>query len=99
MPTRWARPARFRSCKSPFKVNQEYPYSFSLKETAGLKYASMKLTQDAVKLELKRATMTVPFTPSEAGQRTISGTFKFSVCTEEQCLIKKEELALAVTVE
>jgi len=85
--------------KSPFKVNQEYPYSFSLKETAGLKYASMKVTQDAVKLELKRATMTVPFTPSEAGSRTISGTFKFSVCTEEQCLIKKEELALAVTVE
>jgi hypothetical protein len=43
--------------------------------------------------------MNVPFTPSEAGERTISGTFKFSVCTEEQCLIKKQELALAVTVE
>lgn len=85
--------------KAPFKVNQEYPYSFALKETPGLKYASMKVAQDAVKLEPKRATMTVPFTPSEAGSRTVSGTFKFSVCTEEQCLIKKEELALSVPVE
>lgn len=85
--------------KAPFKVNQEYPYSFSLNEAPGVKFASMKVTGDAVKLEQKRATMSVPFTPSEAGERTISGTFKFSVCTDEQCLIKKQELALAVNVE
>lgn len=85
--------------KAPFKVNQEYPYSFALNEAPGVKFASMKVAEDAVKLEQKRATMSVPFTPSEAGARTISGTFKFSVCTDEQCLIKKQELALAVTVE
>jgi len=85
--------------KGPFKVNQEYPYSFALNEAPGVKFANMKVTGDAVKLEKKRATMSVPFTPSEAGARTISGTFKFSVCTDEQCLIKKQELALAVTVE
>ena len=85
--------------KEPFKVNQEYPYSFALNEAPGVKFASMKVTGDAVKLEKKRATMSVPFTPSEAGARTISGTFKFSVCTDEQCLIKKQELALAVSVE
>lgn len=85
--------------KAPFKVNQEYPYSFSLNEAPGVKFASMKVSGDAVKLEQKRATMSVPFTPSEAGARTISGTFKFSVCTDEQCLIKKQELALAVIVE
>lgn len=85
--------------KAPYKVNQEYPYSFALNESAGVSFASMKLKQDAVKLEDKRAIMTVPFTPREAGERTISGTFKFSVCTEEQCLIKKQDLALAVTVD
>ena len=85
--------------KAPFKVNQEYPYSFALNEAPGVKFASMKVAEDAVKLEQKRATMSVPFTPSEAGARTISGTFKFSVCTDEQCLIKKQELALSVTVE
>lgn len=85
--------------KAPFKVNQEYPYSFALNEAPGVKFASMKVAEGAVKLEQKRATVSVPFTPSEAGERTISGTFKFSVCTEEQCLIKKQELALAVTVE
>jgi len=85
--------------KAPYKVNQEYPYSFALNESAGISFTSMKLKQDSVKLEDKRATMKVPFTPSEAGERTISGTFKFSVCTEEQCLIKKQDLALAVSVE
>ncbi len=84
--------------KPPFKVNQEYPYSFALNETQGLSFASKKVQKDAVKLEHKRATMAVPFTAEEAGKHTISGTFKFSVCTEEQCLIKKEDLALAVDV-
>ncbi|HEY6726362.1 MAG TPA: hypothetical protein VI197_20140 [Polyangiaceae bacterium] len=85
--------------KAPFKVNQEYPYSFALNEAPGVQFASMKVAEGAVKLEQKRATMSVPFTPNQAGERTISGTFKFSVCTDEQCLIKKQELALAVTVE
>ncbi len=84
--------------KPPFKVNQDYPYSFALDESDGLSFTSMKLTKDAVKLEEKRATLSVPFTPSQAGQKTISGTFKFSVCTDEQCLIKKEALALNVDV-
>lgn len=84
--------------KPPFKVNQEYPYSFTLNESAGLSFANMKLKRDAVKLEEKRAILSIPFTPQEAGERTVSGTFKFSVCTEEQCLIKKHELALAVNV-
>jgi hypothetical protein len=85
--------------KAPFKVNQEYPYSFSLQESEGLSFASMKITKDAVKLEEKRATMTVPFTPKAAGERTVAGTFKFSVCTDEQCLIKKHDLGVAVKVQ
>lgn len=84
--------------KAPFHVNKEYPYSFALNESPGVKFASMKVQKDAVKLEAQRATMSVPFTPSEAGAHTISGTFKFSVCTDEQCLIKKQELALSVDV-
>ena len=85
--------------KPPFKVNQEYPYSFTLNESPGVSFASQKVTKDAVTLEAKRATMVVPFTPKEAGQRTISGTFKFSVCTDEQCLIKKHDLGLAIHVQ
>lgn len=84
--------------KAPFHVNKEYPYSFALNDSPGLKFASMKVQKDAVKLETQRATMTVPFTPSKGGAHTISGTFKFSVCTDEQCLIKKQELALSVDV-
>jgi len=43
--------------------------------------------------------MVVPFTPQQPGERVISGTFKFSVCTDEQCLIKKHDLGVAVKVE
>jgi hypothetical protein len=43
--------------------------------------------------------MKVGFTPDSPGERRVAGTFKFSVCTEEQCLIKKQDLSLAVKVE
>jgi hypothetical protein len=85
--------------KAPFKVNQEYPYSFSLNASPGVSFAHMKLNRDRVILEEKRATLSVPFTPTQSGSRTISGTFKFSVCTDEQCLIKKHDLGTSVNVQ
>jgi hypothetical protein len=85
--------------KQPFKVNKDYPYSFKLNESQGLSFPAMKVQKDAIELQEKQAVMKVAFTPEAAGEKTISGTFKFSVCTEEQCLIKKHDLALAVTVE
>jgi len=85
--------------KQPFHVNKDYPYSFKLNETKGLSFPAMKVQKDAVELQETQAVMKVGFTPEAAGEKTISGTFKFSVCTEEQCLIKKHDLSLAVNVE
>jgi hypothetical protein len=42
--------------------------------------------------------MRVPFTPDGAGQRTVSGQFAFSVCTDETCLMEKRDLSLVVDV-
>jgi hypothetical protein len=57
------------------------------------------VTRDKVKLEQKRALMSVEFTAQSAGSRRVSGEFAFSVCTEERCMIEKRELSLQVEVQ
>lgn len=84
--------------KPPFHTNQQYPYKFKAKEGAGVKFAQPVIGKDAAKLEPQRLTMRVPFTPDGAGQRTVSGQFAFSVCTDETCLMEKRDLALVVDV-
>lgn len=84
--------------KAPFHVNDKYPIKLKLKETPGVKYENMTIGKDAVKLENMKAVMPVSFTP-EAGKRTVAGTFSFSVCTDDKCLMEKQELALEVSVD
>jgi hypothetical protein len=84
--------------KPPFHANQQYPYKFKAKEGAGVKFAQPVVGKDAAKVEQQRVTMRVPFVPDGAGQRTVSGQFAFSVCTEETCLMEKRDLALVVDV-
>ena len=84
--------------KPPFHANQQYPYKFKTKETAGVKFAQPVVGKDAAKIEAQRVTMRVPFVPDGAGKRSVSGQFAFSVCTEETCLMEKRDLALVVDV-
>lgn len=86
------------NAKPPFHANQQYPYKFKAKEGPGVKFAQPVFGKDAAKLEAQRVTMRVPFTPDGAGQRTVSGQFAFSVCTEETCLMEKRDLTLVVDV-
>lgn len=82
--------------RAPFHVNEKYPYKFKLKDSAGLKFASPVVGKDRVKLEEKRATLSVPFTVETPGQHTVAGLFLFSVCAEDKCLIERKELALDI---
>jgi hypothetical protein len=84
--------------KAPFHVNDKYPIKLKLKETPGVKYESLTVGKDAAKVEAMKAVMPVAFTP-DSGKRTVAGTFSFSVCTEDKCLMEKRELALNVSVE
>jgi hypothetical protein len=84
--------------KPPFHVNDKYPIKMKLKETPGVKYASLVVGKDAAKVETMKATMPLSFTP-EAGKRQIAGQFLFSVCTDDKCLMEKRDLALDVTVD
>lgn len=87
------------TAKAPFHVNDKYPIKLKLKETPGVKYESLTIGKDAVKVEAMKAVMPVSFTPDAAGKRTVAGQFAFSVCTEDKCLMEKRDLALDVTVE
>ncbi|HEY3236702.1 MAG TPA: hypothetical protein VGJ84_18430 [Polyangiaceae bacterium] len=87
------------SAKPPYKVNHEYPYKFKVKASPEVTFASEVVTRDKVKLEQKRALMSVEFTAQSAGSRRVSGEFAFSVCTEERCMIEKRELSLQVEVQ
>jgi hypothetical protein len=86
--------------KSGFKCNDKYPYKFKAKASPELAFASDVVRKDAVRFDGKHeATMPVKFTPKAAGKQTVAGRFSFSLCTEEQCLVERRELALAIDVQ
>lgn len=86
------------NAKAPFHVNDQYPIKLKLKETPGVKYANMTIGKDAAKVENMKAVVPVSFTP-EAGKRTVAGVLSFSVCTDDKCLMEKQDLALEVNVD
>lgn len=84
--------------KAPYKCNAEYPYKFTFAAAPkGVSYPSAVVREAAI--DKKKATLTLPIAPSAAGEATIAGTFNFSVCTEERCLVEKRELSLTIQIQ
>ena len=85
--------------KDGYHVNDKYPYKFKPAVSPGVTYASPTFSADSAKLEEKRATMTVRFTPEGKGDKAIAGLFAFSLCSADQCLIEKRDVLLHVTAD
>jgi hypothetical protein len=83
---------------SGFKVNQEYPIKFKTEPTDTVDYPLPVVGKDGAKLEKTHAVVTVPFVPKSTGSKVLRGRLSFSVCTAEQCLVDKQDLALSVDV-
>jgi len=88
-----------------FHVNDEYPYRFKANDVPGIDYAGTdamgkgvfsKPAGDWKKADAKSGVMTVKFTPREKGDKTITGTFKMSVCSAANCLLEQRELSTLV---
>jgi hypothetical protein len=88
-----------------FHVNDEYPYRFKANDVPGIDYAGTdamgkgvfsKPAGDWKKADAKSGVMTVKFTPREKGDKTITGTFKMSVCSAANCLLEQRELSAVV---
>ncbi len=85
------------AARGGFKCNDKYPYKFTLDPApSGVSYPSTVVSGMAV--SDKRSTMSIPFTPTEKGAKTISGTLAFSVCDADKCLIEKQKLSVTVNV-
>ncbi|MFO0618355.1 MAG: hypothetical protein U0414_37525 [Polyangiaceae bacterium] len=81
-----------------YHVNPTYKYKMKMNAApAGVSFASDTVTD--VSRSEKQATMSVPFTPSQAGSYTLTGTCSLSVCTDTTCVVDKVPLSVTVKVE
>lgn len=82
--------------QSPFKSNEKYPYRFSFGEVAGVTTPASAVTGATVTPE--KTTLRFAVTGKSVGRGSIAGTFSFSVCTAEKCLVERAPLVLSFEV-
>ncbi len=90
--------------KGDFHVNKEYPYKFKMNAApAGVTYptdtfskANGDFTLDAS--NEKVGTMTLKFKSANKGAVSISGVFKLSVCSAQNCQMETANVTVPVTV-
>ena len=88
-----------------YHVNKEYPYKFLANAAPGIEYLGKKTpttfareSGDFREDGETKGTMTVRFKPAAAGTMIVSGTYKMSVCSAENCQIEAQPVTLSVPV-
>lgn len=88
-----------------YHVNKEYPYKFVAAAAPGVQFLGngdantfSRAAGDFKEEGEKAATLTVRFKPAAAGEARVSGTYKMSVCSAENCQIETQSVTLAVPV-
>ncbi|MBN9165150.1 MAG: hypothetical protein BGO98_16315 [Myxococcales bacterium 68-20] len=88
-----------------YHVNAEYPYKFVASAAPGIEFLGKgeattftRAAGDFVEHGERSGTMTIRFKPTSPGEARVAGTYKFSVCSADQCQIEQEKLDLAVPV-
>jgi len=87
-----------------YHANTEYPIKLTLETPAGVKLDKTEFKAgghdgakgDAEALDEHQLVLAVKMTADKSGSYTINGSFKFAVCDKDQCLAKKEPIAIAV---
>ena len=86
-----------------YHVNVEYPTKLTFEPADGVKVAKPELDAggskkqgDAETLDEKQLVFAVKLTPTSSGTFTVKGNFKFAVCDKDQCLPKRETIAIQV---
>jgi hypothetical protein len=95
------------SARPGFHVNADYPVRFTAAPGSAVTFDAPTMNlKESLKYkpcaghpdESCSATTMLSFTAPAAGPTTVAGTLAFSVCNPDQCLIEKQPLALALTV-
>ncbi len=85
--------------KEPWHMNHDYPITLKIDPPGGVALAKSEQKKgDAVKFEDSGCEFDVSFTPSEAGEKTFSGQFRFAICQDEACAPVKEDVEFRVAV-
>lgn len=85
------------TAQGEYHCNDKYPYKFTLDPAPpGVSFPSTVVK--GMNITEKRSTMSIPFSASEKGAKTISGTLAFSVCNADRCLIEKQKLSITINV-
>lgn len=87
---------------SKYKINFEFSTKLTLDPSPDVTVAKAELRAggqakaqgDAEKFEEKQLAFAVKLTPTKSGDHIIKGAFKFAVCDKDQCLAKKEPIAI-----
>jgi hypothetical protein len=78
--------------KGKYHVNTRYPIAVTLTAPAGVELPKAKLKAADGQVTEQEARFDVAFTPRDAGAKVFTGELKFSVCTDQNCDIKKEKI-------
>ena len=76
-----------------YHVNEKYPFKLVDASAPGI---TIDGTGNFALDDAKTGTLTVRYTAAKSGSARISGTFKLSVCTDENCQIESPKIALDV---
>lgn len=95
--------------QAEYHVNDEYPYKFKADDAPGVEFLGTdaagknvfsKAASNWRKTGDNAGRMTVSFRPSEgATAASVAGTFKLSICSQQNCKIEAERVGASVTVE
>lgn len=83
--------------KAPYHCNEEYPYKFTFGAPVGGVSYPTAVVKD-MKVAAMSAQMTMPIQAAAKGAATVQGTFNFSVCSKDKCLIEKANLSLPIEI-
>jgi len=95
------------TAKNGFHVNNDYPYKFKADEVAGVEYQGrdaggknvFSKAQGDFKIESKeKGSLTIKLKVAKPGEVKLTGKFKLSVCSDQNCQMDTADLAIPVKV-
>jgi hypothetical protein len=87
--------------KGDYHINDKYPYRFTAEDAPGqgLSFPKREIGRADGEFEQQKAILKVPFSAERAGEAKVGGRLSFSVCSEKNCLMYTQPLALLVRVD
>lgn len=91
-----------------YHINDEYPYKWTADAAPGLVFRGLdgaganvfsKAAGNWSQRDEKTGVMSATFTPSDRTSKKVSGTFKFSVCSAQNCQLEHVPVSVALAIE